>query len=344
MVRPLTLRARLMLLVAVALVPAAVLVGWLSANATSASASGGGTNLVFFRVLGSLAVIAVVAFGLAWLVSERFIVRHVRALVDASRRLEAGELAARTGLGEGEGEFSELGHAFDRMASALEAHEAAMRKADAMKTRVVEIAAHELSAPATRSHANDERTRAIADDLRDVAHIASGAFEPARERFDATAAARETASAYFAALPRPRPSIVIRAKQALPIVADRDAFARVLRHVLAYACRSTTRSGTVRLEAAIEGDDARVRVVATGDGLTPGEVARLFGPVDPELGERSALDLFVAKSLVERMHGRLDAVSAGPRAGVTFTMSFPLAEPAHALPDRDANALNRSRA
>ncbi|HET8760009.1 MAG TPA: EAL domain-containing protein [Nitrospiria bacterium] len=54
------------------------------------------------------------------------ILRRVTALMDAARRLQTGDLRARTGLPHADGELGHLAHAFDNMAEALEAKTASL--------------------------------------------------------------------------------------------------------------------------------------------------------------------------------------------------------------------------
>jgi nitrogen-specific signal transduction histidine kinase/ActR/RegA family two-component response regulator/HAMP domain-containing protein len=64
--------------------------------------------------IGLLALIA------AWFGGEHFILRQVRALLSAAHRLAKGDLNARTGLKESEGELGQLARTFDLMAEALQ--------------------------------------------------------------------------------------------------------------------------------------------------------------------------------------------------------------------------------
>ena len=87
------------------------------------------------RELGNnlLALFAALALALAgaWVGGDFFVLRQVRALVDATRRLSAGELSARTGLRQGRGELNQLGTAFDHMAATLEQRDRERQLADA---------------------------------------------------------------------------------------------------------------------------------------------------------------------------------------------------------------------
>ena len=68
--------------------------------------------------IGLLALVA------AWVGGEFFVMRQVRKLIAVTRRLQAGNLASRTGLGDEGGELGELARSVDAMASALQQREA----------------------------------------------------------------------------------------------------------------------------------------------------------------------------------------------------------------------------
>src|ERR1051325_3398504 len=69
--------------------------------------------------LGAL-VPGLLALGAAWYGGERFIIRQVRRLFDATQRLAAGAWTSRTGLSNERGEFGQLARTFDQMAASLE--------------------------------------------------------------------------------------------------------------------------------------------------------------------------------------------------------------------------------
>jgi diguanylate cyclase (GGDEF)-like protein len=75
---------------------------------------------VFIRNLISSALAAALLLIAAWYGTEFFVLRKIRALLDAASRVRAGDLSARTGLRyEGE-ELSQIGAAFDEMALTLQ--------------------------------------------------------------------------------------------------------------------------------------------------------------------------------------------------------------------------------
>jgi signal transduction histidine kinase/CheY-like chemotaxis protein/HAMP domain-containing protein len=65
-------------------------------------------------------VVGLVALAAAWYGGERFILRQVRLLSEAAKRLAIGDMSARAGITGDKGELGELAQAFDSMAAALE--------------------------------------------------------------------------------------------------------------------------------------------------------------------------------------------------------------------------------
>src|SRR5690242_12788072 len=63
---------------------------------------------------GLLALVA------AWFGGDVFILRQVKALLQATKRLGTGDLSSRTGLTNEPGELGQLAQAFDQMAASLE--------------------------------------------------------------------------------------------------------------------------------------------------------------------------------------------------------------------------------
>ena len=87
-------------------------------------------NWVLVTNLIGLGLATAIALVIAWIGGYVFIVRRVDILVQATERLKAGDLSARTGLPDEIGELNQLGQAFDQMAEAMQAHDAEIQQAN----------------------------------------------------------------------------------------------------------------------------------------------------------------------------------------------------------------------
>jgi signal transduction histidine kinase len=128
--------------------------------------------------------------------------------------------------------------------------------------------------------------------------------------------------------------------------ADRQRLQQVLANLLSNACKYNRRGGRVRVQALAAGDRVVLSVVDTGHGIPERDQAALFQPFKrlPATAaqvEGTGLGLFIVKSLVERMDGRvrLDSVTG---QGSRFSVELPragssAAQPAEASPEREAD-------
>ncbi|MGE0372593.1 MAG: EAL domain-containing protein [Gammaproteobacteria bacterium] len=82
---------------------------------------------VFARSLTLLLLVALLALAAAWVGSDVFVLRRVKALCVAAQRLAKGDLGARTGLPHSDEELGRLARNFDDMASELQKVHRALR-------------------------------------------------------------------------------------------------------------------------------------------------------------------------------------------------------------------------
>jgi signal transduction histidine kinase len=97
------------------------------------------SNRILRHNLTMLGIVALVALLAAWVGSDLFIMRPIRAMAQTSKRLATGELSARTGLKYGGGELGQLAKNFDEMAFALEQRRAERVQAEMELKRSQEL-------------------------------------------------------------------------------------------------------------------------------------------------------------------------------------------------------------
>ena len=118
-----------------------------------------------------------------------------------------------------------------------------------------------------------------------------------------------------------------------PVLAEQTYVEQVVRNLLTNAAKYGGSAGTVEVEAGTEGDEVVVRVLDRGPGFPENDADRLFDIYyrSPSVARQAAgagIGLFVCKSLVEAMGGRIWAGDR-PGGGATFAFALPaMAEPA----------------
>jgi signal transduction histidine kinase len=132
------------------------------------------SNRILGRNLTLLGIVALLAIVAAWFGSDLFIMRQVKAMSRASKRLTAGEMSARTDLDYGGDELGQLAKTFDEMATALEQRQAERERAEMELKRSQELF-RSLSAHLQMIR-EDERTR-IARKIHDDLGQAMTAFK-----------------------------------------------------------------------------------------------------------------------------------------------------------------------
>lgn len=87
-------------------------------------------NRALRNQLIALGIVALLAILAAWFGADVFLLQQVRALINATHQLGAGNLGARSTLSYESGELGELARAFDAMAETLEWRNAQLRESE----------------------------------------------------------------------------------------------------------------------------------------------------------------------------------------------------------------------
>lgn len=125
-----------------------------------------------------------------------------------------------------------------------------------------------------------------------------------------------------------------------PAQADPLALKQVLLNLMTNAIKYNRPGGRMRVSARAFAQTLHITVSDEGEGLSDGQLARLFQPFDRLGAERSrtegtGLGLLITRELVEAMRGRIDVHSV-PDRGSAFTVELqvgePLCQPTDAVP------------
>jgi len=187
----------------------------------------------------------------------------------------------------------------------------------------------------------------LVDDLLDVSRITQGSIRLRKE-------AVELGSVVERAIEATRPLIDSRAhdlKVQLPtdqihLEADPTRLEQILTNLLNNAAKYTMPGGQIRVTAALEGDEAVVRVRDNGIGVPPDVLDRVFEPFVQSEGSLArsegglGIGLTLVRSLVEMHGGTVEANSPGLGQGSEFVVRLPANVPVEkgpsSLPEADA--------
>ena len=96
------------------------------------------SNHTLQQTVAAILAVTVLLFLLAWYGAEIVVTRRFRVLLDMTARVRAGDFSARSGFEEGREELSQLGVAFDEMASELQSRDQQLQEAlERMRSQAV---------------------------------------------------------------------------------------------------------------------------------------------------------------------------------------------------------------
>lgn len=294
--------------------------------------------------------IAVLLAALAAYALSKRIAAPIDRLAAAARTLEHD---ARTPLPVDHGvmEVGQLGEALQRAVTAARQREQQLRQADRAKDELQAMLAHELrnpmaalqgavrllrSAPegtqATEARAIIERQSAhmgrLVHDLLDV-HLVLHGKSPLAPQVLNLAEVVEEALHNLALAGRFDQHDVQRSLQSVSVRGDAVRLQQIVTNLVDNAIKYTPPGGSITVVLDREGQQARLRVRDTGEGMTPEMMERAFQLFVQ--GERSldrpqgglGLGLPLVQRLVELHGGVVGVHSDGPGRGCCFTVLLP---------------------
>jgi signal transduction histidine kinase len=293
---------------------------------------------LLLALVASLAAAALVSAVVA-----RKILGPIQRVRDATRRLAGGHYDERV-TEPGELELAELARDVNRLAVDLETTER-------RRARLISEVAHEMRTPLTTIEgyvegmldgvfpADEEVLVAMGEEASRLQRLALDLAELSRaEEGVITLHVRDVdlGDLASASAERLRPqfedkgvALTLRRGPKLAVTVDPDRIAQVLTNLLGNALTYTPPRGHVEVVLRRRGDLAEVAVTDTGVGLSEEDLALVFdrfyrvhGPERPAGG--SGIGLTIARGIAHAHHGDVEASSAGPNRGSTFTLTVPL--------------------
>lgn len=284
----------------------------------------------FRRNLSLLGLVAVLGLAAAWIGGDLFILRRVKSLVGAARRLQAGDLTARTHASSGGGELGQLARAFDEMSAALQQREVQLKQAEEEARRAQQTAdqanqakseflsrmSHELRtplnavlgfgqllemdnlAPAQRESVEyilraGRHLLDLINEVLDISRIEAGHLGLSPEPVPIAEVAKEAIDLIQPLAMQRKVQLVSGAVPGkdLHVLADRQRLKQVLLNLLSNAVKYNREGGTVALSCDPVGHgQQRISVVDTGPGIPPERLGRLFTPFERLGAEQTGVE------------------------------------------------------
>lgn len=234
-----------------------------------------------------------------------------------------------------------------------------LKELDKLKDDFVSVASHELRTPMTviksylwmalnrsdvklsdkmkkyidRAYVSTERLINLVNDMLNVSRIESGRIEIRPSVFSLQALMEETISEITPKADEKAIKIFI-AKSPLPeVFADSDKVHQVLLNLFGNALKFTPSQGSIIASFSSDGQMVEASIKDSGVGISKEDISRLFqkfGRLDNSYvaaatSGGTGLGLFICKSLVELMKGKIWVESEGVGKGTKFTFSLPVA-------------------
>jgi signal transduction histidine kinase len=230
---------------------------------------------------------------------------------------------------------------------------------DKLKDDFVSVASHELRTPMTaiRSYAwmalyrsdvplseklkkylertliSTERLINLVNDMLNISRIESGRVNITPTSFDIKNLVNDVISEVSPKAKEKNISLQLIDTSLPQTFADPDKVHQVLLNLVGNALKFTPQNGQISISFFSDGQNIDVTVKDSGVGISKDDMSRLFtkfGRLDNSYVAAAAsggtgLGLFICKSLIEMMKGKIWAASEGFSKGTAFTFSLPVA-------------------
>lgn len=171
----------------------------------------------------------------------------------------------------------------------------------------------------------------LIDDLLDIARVASGNLRLDLRPVDLAQVVEKALDALHPAAAAKSIAVTADLDRPLEMAAgDPDRLHQVVANLLSNAVKFTPGGGAIAVSLKRHGEEARITVRDTGDGISAAFLPHVFERFRQGGKSQSGglgLGLAIARHIVERHGGTIRVDSPGEGQGATFTVSLPLSQP-----------------
>jgi signal transduction histidine kinase len=307
-------------------------------RASAVAASNGAHDALLIKSGIALAIMALLASALGWVVAGRAL-RPLRAITAAAREISASSLHRRLAIAGPDDELRQLGHTFDALLERLDTAFTAQRQFAANVS-------HELRTPLTYERALIEVALgdpgASSDHLRAVLRQLLVAGEHQERLIEALLVlsrsqrglehreAVDLAAVVAHTLDRLDISRLTVERSLAPAVTDGDPrlIERLVSNLIANAIEHNQPAGRIDVTTATANDRALLRVTNSGPRIAPEDLSRLFEPFQRLDGVRTStingvgLGLSIVKAIADA-HAATITTSLLEQGGLSIEITFP---------------------
>ncbi len=230
---------------------------------------------------------------------------------------------------------------------------------DKLKDDFVSIASHELRTPMTairsyvwmalnrpdvvltekmkkylsRTLLSTERLINLVNDMLNVSRIEAGRIEISPQSFDIVNLAKEVMEEVKPKADEKHLNLFVMESRIPQVFGDPDKLHEVLLNLVGNALKFTPANGSISISFFADGNTVETSVKDSGVGISKEDLARLFRKferldssyVAVSSSGGTGLGLYISRSLIDLMHGKIWASSEGLGKGTSFNFSLPIA-------------------
>ena len=308
--------------------------------------------------LGLMVVAGGLLFALmAGLIFFHRLTRRLRSLTADMEAFRRGGFADAppeppAGVPPGGDEIDRLAGVFREMAERIQEQLAALREADRSRRELVAGVSHDLRTPLASlkgfletllmkerevppheredylrtAMVNARELEARVEKLLEIARLDSPDLKLESEEFPLDELAEALVQKFRVAAEERGVAVEARYPEGLPFVrADIELVKRVLENLIENALRASREGGEVILELTHRAEGIEVSVADRGEGISAGDLPRIFERHFRGPGGRAGLGLAIAQRIVE-LHGSAIGVESREGEGSTFRFTLPAAK------------------